>query len=117
MTPKRAAFLLTLLLAAPAAAAGPSPTLLYTGRLSDVQGRPLDGTYLLEFRLYEAGATRPAWSESSYVKAQAGRFTATLGSRAPLPGAVLEGGYRLEAAAPAGTDWTARPEGQPRLEA
>ena len=108
-----------LLLSLPAAlnAAEPAPTLRYAGTLFDAQGRPLDGSYLLHFRIFDdaAGGT-PSWSESRYVRAQGGRFSALLGGSQRLPESVLRGSYRLIVEPPRGMGWAAFADGQPSLD-
>lgn len=90
---------LLALLVAPAGAA----ELRYAGAINDSSGRPLDGSYLLRFSVLGDG--REPWTEQRYVKSEGGRFTTVLGSRKPLPDAVLRGAYRLLVEAPPGTGW------------
>ncbi|MBI3300191.1 MAG: LysM peptidoglycan-binding domain-containing protein [Elusimicrobia bacterium] len=105
------------LLGTSARAAEPVPALRLAGTLEDVAGRPLFGSYLLHFRIFD-GATgeRAVWSESRYVKAEGGRFTAVLGRRRRLPASVLAGGYRLSVEAPDGTGWKAAAEASVEME-
>lgn len=112
-------FAAALLLSLPAAgrAAEPVPTLRYAGTLFDAQGRPLDGSYLLHFRIFDdASGQAPAWAESRYVRAQGGRFSALLGSAQRLPDSVLRGAYRLTVEPPRGMGWAAFPDGTPSLD-
>lgn len=88
--------------AAPAAAAQVS----YAGALSDASGQALSGSYLLRFVVVGEGAgAKEPWTEQRYVKSEAGRFSAVLGSRKPLPDSALSGGYRILVEAPPGTGW------------
>ncbi|TBR21715.1 hypothetical protein EPO15_09570 [bacterium] len=96
--------LLAALLASLTASASAAP-FRFSGTLRDASGRPLDGSYLLRFSV--AGE---AWSESRYVKAEGGRFSALLGSRTPLPDSALRGTARVLADPPAGTGWSVLPD-------
>ncbi|MBI5597258.1 MAG: hypothetical protein HY928_14285 [Elusimicrobia bacterium] len=112
-----AAVFLASLQAAALSAAEPVPTLRYSGTLFDAQGRPLDGSYLLHFRIFDdASGPAPAWSESRYVRAQGGRFSALLGGTQRLPDSVLRGAYRLSVDAPKGMGWAAFADGLPALD-
>lgn len=89
----------------------------FEGRLHASDGRPLDGSYLLRFKLWNAAeGGAEVWSESLYVAAEKGRFEVVLGRFSSLPESVLRGAHRVEAWAPAGTGW--KPGGlRPRTQA
>lgn len=102
----------TLLAAVLASALAPASAaqLRYGGSISDADGRPLEGSYLLRFTLQPDGAAaKDAWTEQRYVKAEGGRFAAVLGTRRAIPDSALRGAYRLSVEAPAGTGWTVSP--------
>lgn len=102
----RAALLGAFFFLGGALASAASLTKTFRGRLTDATGTPLSGTYLLRFALWDdpqEGAQ--VWSESIYVAAREGLFTAAMGRVNPLPARVLAGGHRLEAAGPSGTGW------------
>lgn len=106
-----ALFAAVLALAAPPVAAA---QLRYSGLLQDSAGRPLDGSFLLRFSLREDGqAGRESWSEQRYVKSEGGKFSATLGSRKPLPESALGGGRVVFVEAPPGTGWRVAPAAEP----
>lgn len=78
----------------------PGPTgaaIPYPGQLTDEAGQAVaDGAYDFTFALYgsETGG-EPLWTETQEgVAVQGGAFTALLGSVAPIPKEVLEGGAR-----------------------
>ena len=88
------------------AAAGARLTLRLEGRLLDADGGPMDGTYLLDFRVIVAPQKgSEMWRESQYVAVKGGSFAAELGLAAPLPDALLGEVYRVEAHVPAGLPW------------
>lgn len=98
-------WILVLLLAAPARAAGGG--LEYHGRLSDAAGKAQGGTFLLRFRLWDAiTGGRSVWEESRYVRAAEGAFSVRLGDKRPLPEAMLATAFRLSVDAPAATGWS-----------
>lgn len=80
------AFMLTLLLAAPAFGAAPA-TLAYQGRLANASGQPINGTLAITFRLYDVASGGTAlWTEvQTGVEVDAGNLTVALGSVSPLP--------------------------------
>ena len=82
----------------PAAAQGTAGTTVpYPGRLSDADGRPVaDGAYELRFVLYAAATGgQPLWTETQTgVAVRGGTFAVVLGSVAPIPRTVLDGGAR-----------------------
>lgn len=65
--------------------AGIPQELAFQGKLTDQSGRPLDGTYTVTFRLYDAavGGTK-LWEESKSLSAPGGLFSTLLGSGTPL---------------------------------
>jgi hypothetical protein len=71
----------------------------FQGLLRDREGRPLSGNYLLRFSAED-------WSESLYVKAQDGKFTARLGAQSPLPERYREAPLAASVAPPVGTGWS-----------
>ena len=70
-------------------------TVPYSGRLADLVGQPVpDDVYDFTFALYdvEAGG-QPLWTETQPgVTVQGGTFSVSLGSKQPLPQALLAGG-------------------------
>jgi len=88
------------------AAAGARLTLHLDGRLLDAGGGPMDGTYLLDFRVFVAPQEgSEIWRESQYVLVKEGFFAVELGLASPLPERLLGEVYRVEAHAPAGLPW------------
>ncbi len=72
-------------------------TVPYPGRLSNAEGQPVaDGAYELQFALYAAATGgEPLWTETQTgVAVRGGAFAVVLGSVAPIPKAVLDGGSR-----------------------
>ena len=72
-------------------------TVPYPGRLSNADGQPVaDGAYELRFALYAAATGgQPLWAETQTgVAVRGGTFAVVLGSVAPIPKAVLDGGSR-----------------------
>jgi hypothetical protein len=82
----------------PAQEPGPmGATVSYPGQLTDEAGQAVaDGAYDFTFALYDAESDgQPLWTETQEgVAVQGGAFTALLGSVAPIPKEVLEGGAR-----------------------
>lgn len=107
---------LAVALGAPLRAAQTVPTLNASGTLSDADGKPLFGSFLLQFHIFDgSGSERPAWTESRYVKAEGGRFTAVLGRQQRIPEAVLQGAFHIVAQPPIGTGWRASVFGSPEI--
>ena len=116
----RAAAALSLLLvlkALPAAAAPAAQAVLrLDGRLTDASQAPLAGNYLLRFGIWDAPREgSEVWSESLYVSAKDGFYTALLGRLKPLPTTVMDSAYRLEVSAPPGTGWLSQSLKAPTL--
>lgn len=88
---------LSCLLAASANADAPQ-LLNYQGRLTDPSGNPKNGTFSMQFAVYDAetgGNQLPAgspWSETQSVTVTDGVFNVLLGSVAALPANLFEGG-------------------------
>jgi hypothetical protein len=86
-----------VLLALPAGADVPQ-LLNYQGRLTDPSGTPQNGTFTMEFAVYdgESGGnqlpTASPWSETQNVTVNAGVFNVLLGSVTALPTELFEGG-------------------------
>ncbi|MBI5244360.1 MAG: LysM peptidoglycan-binding domain-containing protein [Elusimicrobia bacterium] len=98
--------LLQVLLACAPGAGAVGPLMHFEGRLLDVQGRPLSGTYLLDFRVYDKLAGNAViWLESQYVSVKGGSFMAELGRTNPLPEKVLSAAHRVAVSAPPGLPW------------
>ncbi|MFH1724127.1 MAG: AMIN domain-containing protein [Elusimicrobiota bacterium] len=80
----------------------------FRGMLLDADGKPKSGTYLLSFALAGSETSAPElWSESVYVKAREGIFTAQLGRHRPLPAGLPAAGRGLRVRPPPGTGWQA----------
>jgi len=78
------------------------------GSLTDSGGRPLEGAFLLNFRLWKAsGLGEAQWKASRYVSAKGGRFIVTLGEEEAIPDEAVQKGYRLTIDPPPGTGWAA----------
>ena len=102
---KRAASALVLVLAASPAAAA---LLRAQGTLTDGAGRPVHGTVRLDFRIIDTVTRAEAWSEAREVEVTRGAFAVTLGAHESLPApATVKPGWRLAAAAPLGSGWSA----------
>ena len=89
-----AVVLLGLFLAA--SAQGQSPMINYQGKLTDIEGQPLDGTVSIQFSIYsqETGGTA-LWAETqSSLSVQNGIFNVLLGSVNPLPESLFDGHER-----------------------
>jgi hypothetical protein len=84
-----AAVVIALLLTVPALADVPN-LLNYQGRLTDPSGNPKNGTFTMQFALYDAatgGNQLPSgspWSETQSVTVTDGVFNVLLGSVTPL---------------------------------
>jgi hypothetical protein len=92
-----AAVIVAVVLTAPALA--DAPTLLnYQGRLTAPSGNPKNGTFTMQFAVYDAesgGNQLPAgspWSETQNVTVTNGVFNVLLGSVTALPTNLFEGG-------------------------
>lgn len=103
-----------------AAAAAPEtdeagkPSIEFEGTLSDAQGVPKSGTFLMNFRIYPGiSGEKLAWESARYVRIENGRFRTRLGEQTPLPVETLRGTYRILASGPAGLGWTAKASGVP----
>lgn len=98
--------LLPVLLAGAPSANAAGPLIHFEGRLLDNQGRPLSGTYLLDFRVYDTLARNAViWLESQYVSVKGGSFMAELGRTNPLPEKILSATNRVAVDAPPGLPW------------
>lgn len=87
--------------AAPAEGEAPAPVpWRVKGQLADKDGKPLEGSFAVAFRLKDS-ASKDVWSEWLKVKASKGAFSAMLGRTNPLPDS-LEG-VKLAADSDAGT--------------
>jgi hypothetical protein len=92
-----AAVVVALVLTAPALADVPN-LLNYQGRLTDPSGNPKNGTFTMQFAVYDAVSggnqlpTGSPWSETQSVTATNGIFNVLLGSVTPLPANLFEGG-------------------------
>jgi hypothetical protein len=98
---KRATYLSTLALVVVLAtrAAADVPMLLnYQGRLTDPSGNPKNGTFTMQFAVYDAetgGNQLPSgtpWSETQSVTVTNGVFNVLLGSVTALPADLFQGG-------------------------
>jgi hypothetical protein len=71
-------------------------TIPYPGRLTDEAGRAVEGVCDFSFAIYDAATEgNLLWSEmQSGVSVQAGSLITVLGSRQPIPAAMMEGGER-----------------------
>ena len=86
------ALALLLAMALPAFSAGVPTTLAYQGSLTDKAGTGISGSRTLVFSLYGVDTGGSAsWSEQQAVTVTAGKFSAVLGSSAPLDVSVLSG--------------------------
>jgi len=92
-----AAVVIALVLTAPVLADVPN-LLNYQGRLTDASGNPKNGTFTMQFAVYDAetgGNQLPSgtpWGETQSVTVTNGVFNVLLGSVAALPGDLFEGG-------------------------
>ena len=78
------------------------------GELKDGAGRPQNGTFLLFFRVWDAGgAGSLLWEEGRYVAVQNGEFSAVMGDRLPLPEGLAGRSHRFGIEPPPGTGWSA----------
>jgi len=88
------------------AAAGPQPGLrAFDGLLADANGDGLSGKYLLSF-FWPGAEADDFWSESVYVEADKGFFTARLGLLHPVPLPA-----KIDVATPPGSGWNVIPIG------
>ena len=79
--------IVSLLLCLSSPAAGEVPKLInYQGKLTDAEGTPVDGSFLMTFRLYgvETGG-EPLWAEEQTVIVTNGIYSVVLGSTVALP--------------------------------
>jgi nucleoid-associated protein YgaU len=66
----------------------------------------MSGTYLLEFRVFDAlSGGSVIWRESQYVPVREGSFSTELGRAAPLPDRLLSDPHRVAVGAPYGLPW------------
>ena len=74
---------------------GQSPMINYQGKVTDSDGQPLDGTYSIQFCIYdqETGGTA-LWSETQSVEVQNGIFNILLGSVDDFPSNLFNGAER-----------------------
>lgn len=87
-----------------------SRTREWRGWIVDAAGRPLSGVFLVRFSVPDEGSlSSERWTESLYVDASGGRFSAVLGRQKPLPEDALDPGFPLDAAAPSGLSWRVVP--------
>ncbi len=107
------AILLSLLIIVSTAAARAPQLVNYQGRLTDAVGTPIDGAYLVKFKIYgSASGTDSLWSSGfQTVTAANGLFNYPLGSGAPFPAGLFEGDTLRYLAITVGTD----PEISPRV--
>lgn len=85
------------------------PRIDYAGTLSDENGRPKSGTYLIRFRIFPGvSGGEHVWESARYVSIQKGRFRTVLGEKSPLPVETLRGTYRIQIEAPPGLGWIAK---------
>lgn len=100
--------LLTACILSAAAQASASPLMRFEGRVLDAGDRPMNGTCLLEFRIWDASSGgNEIWSEARYVAVREGSFATDLGRLRPLPDKILSTVHRVAVQAPAGTGWKA----------
>ena len=75
-----------------------------------LDGRPLDGVFLVRFSVAEEGTLEGRrWEESLYVDSRGGRFAAVLGRFSALPADALARGFPVDAAAPGGVSYRVVP--------
>ncbi len=92
-----AAVVVALVLAVPALADVPM-LLNYQGRLTDPSGNPKNGTFTMQFAVYDAETggnqlpTGTPWSETQSVTVTNGVFNVLLGSATALPATLFQGG-------------------------
>lgn len=84
--------ILLMVVALAVAAAADVPRLInYQGLLTDANGHPLYGQYLVRFSVYGSlGGSDTLWTESHVVDVYEGLFDVILGSVAPIPGNLFE---------------------------
>jgi len=85
-----------LLLPAAVAVAQAPATMMYQGRLTDLDGAPLTGSRTVTFRMYSvATGGTSLWSETRSVTPDAnGVFTAELGTTTPIDRSIFDGSKR-----------------------
>jgi hypothetical protein len=90
---------LGLAITLPAVAVAAAPMLLnYQGHLAAPDGTPKNGTFAMQFSVYDAASggnqlpTGTPWSETQNVTVTAGVFNVLLGSVTALPTSLFEGG-------------------------
>ena len=82
----------------------------WRGWIVDGAGRPQNGVFLVRFSVPDDGMpSSPRWTESLYVDARGGRFSAILGRFSALPSDAVDAGTPLDAAPPPGVSWRVVP--------
>lgn len=84
-------------------------TITYQGRLTDTNGTPLSGAYVITFRLYDVATGGTAlwseyWAGSDSVVVTRGLFSVRLGSLTAIPTAVITSTSNLWLGVSVGTD-------------
>lgn len=83
-----------ILICAAAAEAQAPERIAFQGKLTNSTSQPLNGTFLLSFRLYSTPAgVGSLWSETQSVPVVAGIFSVYLGDVTPLTGLAFDVGY------------------------
>ena len=100
------AVLIGLMVGASAPARADGPRVIYTGKLENVDGRPVGGIYPLTFSVYRGPkGGRALWSETHFVAVDNGVYAVELGRQAAFPrgfnpqsawlGVALKGGAEI----------------------
>ena len=94
---KRKMFLILIFLTSVSSVLAQVPQLLnYQGRLTDVNDQTLNGTFTMQFSIYDAPSSGTAlWTETQSVTVTSGVFNVLLGSVTPIPFSVFSGGDRF----------------------
>lgn len=70
----------------PAAAAEPTGTVIYEGKLQDAKRNPVGGVFPLTFSLHQGPkGGKSLWTESHFVAVDSGRYVTRLGEKRPIP--------------------------------
>ncbi len=89
---KKSAFFILMLLAFSLSQAQVPQVINYQGMLTDAGGTALNGSFVIEFKIYDAPTAGTAlWTETQTVAVTAGLFDVLLGSVTPIPYTVFDG--------------------------
>jgi hypothetical protein len=89
---KKSIFFILILLAFSLSQAQVPQVINYQGMLTDAGGTALNGSFVIEFKIYDAPTAGTAlWTETQTVAVTAGLFDVLLGSVTPIPYTVFDG--------------------------